>query len=61
MPALHAKNKLPLSQDGFWREGLNTESPHDEGGGNENLGRIEARDEIAGITFPSLAMIVSIT
>ena len=57
-PSLHTGYRLPLPNDGAWRELINSDSPHYGGVGHGNLGRIEVIGGTAEITLPPLATIM---
>ena len=57
-PSEHARYKVPLPHDGFWREVLNSDSPYYGGSGVGNLGRVEAKGGVAHVTLPPLATIM---
>jgi 1,4-alpha-glucan branching enzyme len=57
-PTARAKYRLPLPQDGFWREVLNSDSPYYGGSGAGNLGRVEAKGGAAQVTLPPLSTIM---
>jgi 1,4-alpha-glucan branching enzyme len=54
-PAFLTGYRLPLPQDGIWREVLNTDSPHYGGSGKGNLGQVEAKGGSALVTLPPLS------
>jgi 1,4-alpha-glucan branching enzyme len=57
-PTARPKYRLPLPQDGFWREVLNSDSPYYGGSGAGNLGRVEAKDGAAEVMLPALSTIM---
>ncbi|MET1754431.1 1,4-alpha-glucan branching protein GlgB [Novosphingobium sp. RD2P27] len=57
-PASLTHYRLPLPQDGYWREVLNTDSRHYGGAGGGNLGRVEAKGGVAEITLPPLTTLM---
>jgi 1,4-alpha-glucan branching enzyme len=57
-PTARTKYRLPLPQDGVWREVLNSDSPDYGGSGAGNLGRVEASGGVAEVTLPALSTIM---
>jgi 1,4-alpha-glucan branching enzyme len=56
--ALHTNYRLPLPQDGLWREILNTDAAAYGGSGQGNMGTATARDGAAHILLPPLATLM---
>jgi 1,4-alpha-glucan branching enzyme len=57
-PALRSRYRLPLPQDGVWREVLNSDAVVYGGSGTGNLGAVTAQAGAAEVTMPPLATIM---
>ncbi len=57
-PMLHSHYRLPLPQDGTWREMLNSDAETYGGSGQGNLGQITAQDGAALVVLPPLATVM---
>jgi 1,4-alpha-glucan branching enzyme len=57
-PTLHDHYRLPLPQDGTWREVINTDSDIYGGSGKGNFGTITAQDGASLIVLPPLATLM---
>jgi 1,4-alpha-glucan branching enzyme len=57
-PALRSRYRLPLPQDGKWREVLNSDAEIYGGSGKGNLGLVIATHGAAEVTLPPLATIM---
>ncbi len=56
-PVLHPHYRLPLPHDGIWREILNSDAGTYGGGGQGNLGSVQAENGAACVVLPPLATI----
>ncbi len=54
-PVVHHGYRVPVSQDGRWREMLNSDADVYGGSGTGNLGGVDAVDGVATVTLPPLA------
>ncbi len=54
-PVVHHGYRIPVSQDGRWREVLNSDADLYGGSGTGNLGGVDAVDGVATATLPPLA------
>ncbi len=54
-PVVHHGYRVPVSQDGRWREVLNSDADLYGGSGTGNLGGVDAVDGVATVTLPPLA------
>ncbi len=54
-PVIHHGYRVPVSQDGRWREMLNSDADVYGGSGTGNLGGVDAVDGVATVTLPPLA------
>ena len=57
-PVLHDHYRLPLPQDGSWREVLNSDAEIYGGGGKGNLGMVRAQHGAVNLVLPPLATIM---
>ncbi len=57
-PALHTHYRVPLPQDGAWREILNTDATAYGGSGQGNMGMATAKDGAAHLVLPPLATLM---
>ncbi len=57
-PALHGEYRLPMPQNGRWREILNSDAEFYGGSGKGNMGAVMARDHSATLCLPPLATIM---
>jgi 1,4-alpha-glucan branching enzyme len=57
-PVARAPYRVPLPQDGRWREIINSDAHHYWGSGLGNMGGVDAKDGAAWVTLPPLATIM---
>ena len=57
-PVLHRRYRVPLPQDGLWREIINTDATAYGGSGEGNMGLAMAKDGAAYLVLPPLATLM---
>ncbi|MDP9056094.1 MAG: 1,4-alpha-glucan branching protein GlgB [Pseudomonadota bacterium] len=57
-PVLHTSYRVPLPNDGVWREIINTDASAYGGGGEGNMGRATAKNGAAYLVLPPLATLM---
>ncbi|MDE2437637.1 MAG: alpha amylase C-terminal domain-containing protein, partial [Sphingomonadales bacterium] len=57
-PQVHDHYRLPLPQDGAWREALNSDAAHYGGSGKGNLGAVNAQAGAAQVVLPPLSTLI---